>query len=375
MGQIQKVEKMKDNPFLVTVLSKQSLQDLERIASAEDHSFDQLVHLGNLDPNFDLRNADLTGVDMSNANLCGFDFTGANLSNSVGINVTWDSTTKFDGATLAGSVFAFQKQLDDTINKYPETQDLIDNISKADWAKQALWAGKNLLRGSRYNHIATKVTTALFLRTEDKFLISQLLQFLVPKLNEKMAIKEMLTAAICDHPNNLALIKSAFKLFRQYQLHKDHAVRQIIMTLVIENHVQVCEESIRFILSTAPSKKEVKKILALAIAGNSNVGRVYVSEVAKLRGEEYELITRDPISSASFDISTALPYETLELIARKWLRVGNSSYRGDKERPLYLRKGFGHDYSADELKERKNLILEMWEHLRSDAIDIRVNGN
>ncbi len=66
----------------------------EDVRRAKDQPFDQLIKLAGLDPDFDLRLSDWSGVDFSGCDLRGFDFSGARLLGC-----------RFDGELIEGARF------------------------------------------------------------------------------------------------------------------------------------------------------------------------------------------------------------------------------------------------------------------------------
>lgn len=85
--------------------SEEDTEAMKAVSDADTDNFVELLRIAGLDPYRDLTCANLTGVDFSNCDVRGFDFTNSDLTGSTGINVIWDETTIFTGATVAGSVF------------------------------------------------------------------------------------------------------------------------------------------------------------------------------------------------------------------------------------------------------------------------------
>lgn len=60
-------------------IKQEALGAISRVMRSADWSFNNLVHVSGLRPNFDFRHTDLRGLDLRGADLRGFDFTGADL--------------------------------------------------------------------------------------------------------------------------------------------------------------------------------------------------------------------------------------------------------------------------------------------------------
>lgn len=79
--------------------------EMKALLEAETDNFVALCEIAGLDPKTDLRGANLVGVDFTECDIRGFDLRDADLTRTRGTNVTWDSTTNFEGANLTGSIF------------------------------------------------------------------------------------------------------------------------------------------------------------------------------------------------------------------------------------------------------------------------------
>lgn len=364
---------MKDSPFLSNVLSEAALSGIEALAAAPQATFQEQVKLAGLVPARDFKNADLRNVDLTDSDLRGFNFSGADLRGSTGIRVKWDDTTIFHGADLSGSIFAAKIRLRTLLNTNERANSLLASVARQSWAAQIIWAADNLRSSGRFHELALPITEALFYRAhDDDFLQAELMRYLAPRMGSREALYDMLMAAISDEPKAAVVIRSVFYILRQNHLTSDSHIRQQALALVKSRNPAIQEEAVRFLVRNRPNSEEISVIRSAAEAAGGFLAGVYVAEISRRLGDAYELVTRDPVSNASFSIVATLTPSDLNLIARRWLRAESSRNAKDLTLPLIQRKGGTNYFSADEIEKRTLKIAELWSHLKRFGIEIGV---
>jgi hypothetical protein len=99
---------------------------------------------------------------------------------------------------------------------------------------------------------------------------------------------------------------------------------------------------------------------------------VYVREIAVRLGEEYDLVTRNPMTNETFQASFSVKPLIRDLIARRWGRAEAERRAYGGERPLVdLKSGFDGNDDEDPSK-RARLIEKMWADLKNYGIDIGI---
>lgn len=89
-----------------------------------------------LDRETDFQRSDLRGVDFTNSDLRGFNFSGADLRGSFGLNITFDETTRLDGADVDSSPFSHVLLERSVRGKDAGFEREYDLLRKAYWADQ-----------------------------------------------------------------------------------------------------------------------------------------------------------------------------------------------------------------------------------------------
>jgi hypothetical protein len=330
-----------------------------------------LAEIAGLDRESDFRHSDLQNLDFSNSDLRGYDFRGADLSGTVGIDVIWDDTTELSGATVNDSIFAARIRLGKFFEANERASQMLDAISRQDWAGQILWSGKNLLRSSRYHDIAMPVTEALFYRAKDDFLKAELLSYFAPRLESVDATKEVLLGMMSDSSTSGVVFKRCFRLIRKFKLSHDKVMRRSILSLLESNNEGVRMESFSFLVRT---NIEVDELMALRWKAEMNgeiIGPIFVAEICKRLEVVYEFVTRDPITNSTFAIKTRVEPSVRDLIARKWARAERNLSTDLLNHSSAVRiHGGGIDEKEIEQKSRE--IGIMWKQLERYGIIIRV---
>ncbi|MER8830482.1 pentapeptide repeat-containing protein [Mesorhizobium sp. M0938] len=367
---------MKDSPFLSNVLSEAALSGFEALAVAPDATFQEQVKLAGLVPAKDFQNADLRNIDLTDSNLSGFNFSGADLRGSTGIRVKWDDTTIFDSADLSGSIFAAKIRLRTLFDTDERANSLLASVARQSWSAQIIWAADNLRSSGRFNEFALPITEALFYRAyDDEFLQAELMRYLAPRMGSRETLYDMLTAAISDEPKAAVVIRSVFSILRQHHFTNDSHIRQQALALIKSQNPAIQEEAVRFLMRSRPSAEEIRTVRSAAEAGGKFLAGVYVAEISHRLGQTYELVTREPVSNASFSIVATLTPSDLNLIARRWLRAESSRNAKDLNLPLVQRKGGANYFSPEEIEKRALNVEELWSHLKRFGIEIGVEEN
>jgi Pentapeptide repeats (8 copies) len=362
---------MKDRPFLSGILSDATLSALEAVAHARGETFSELVTIAGLDRTRDLRDSNLCNLDLSYSDLRGFDLTGADLRGATGIHVKWDKTTIFADADIAGSIFAAKVRLDDRFATDELASSILKSVAGADWAEQIIWAGEHLMESGRYHNVAVPITEALFYRAKDNFLKAELMSYVALRLGSEKALREMLLAAISDEPDAAVMVRSALRLFRRHRMAGDAAVRQIVRSLIDSPNNSIRTEAVQFIMRTDPTKAETSEIRVKAESGDEQFGILFVAETARRLGDAYDLVTRDPVSNATFPLNGIVTSTVRDLIARRWLRAESVPEEAEQRLPLSQRQvGFKY-IDREAIRERAKQVSSMWTELARYGVAFR----
>ncbi|UVK39954.1 pentapeptide repeat-containing protein [Mesorhizobium sp. AR10] len=361
---------MKDSPYLTGILSESQVAALQSVAKASEAPFEQMVKLGGLQPSRDLRFADLQGVNISDSDIRGFDFTGADLRDCVGVRFKMDSTTILDGAELSGSIFAAKARLNTYFESDERARKLLTTVARGGWVEQIEWAGKNLSSSGKYHDVAVPIVEELFYRAVDPFLKAELMRYVAPRLGSDKALREMLFAAISDQPDTVTLVRSAASLLKRHGMASDTSVRQIMLSLVDSPNNGVREKAVQFIMRSRPAASEIDLIREKAKAGDNHFGGLFVAETARRLGDDYDLVTRDPGSNATFPLGTMISSQIRYLIARRWLRAESS--QNEQSLSLVQRRGGLNYANTKKIEERALRVQAMWDRLAEHGIHFQL---
>jgi hypothetical protein len=124
------------------VFERYDLVNLSKIKEDLSLCFSDRVSILGLIPSSDFRHADLQGIDFSDSDLRGYDFSFADLSNSNGINIKFDESTKFYNADLASSPFELEQALREALSNDKNKRRLAtliagDSLDKATFISNA----------------------------------------------------------------------------------------------------------------------------------------------------------------------------------------------------------------------------------------------
>jgi len=98
---------MKAFEFISDVISQDTLSVVDDVFDSSEKSFSELVKVAGLNPRYDFRFADLSGIDFSYADLGAYDFTGADLRWSFGVGVVPPAVSSLKEADTGQSIFAY----------------------------------------------------------------------------------------------------------------------------------------------------------------------------------------------------------------------------------------------------------------------------
>ncbi|WP_434725360.1 pentapeptide repeat-containing protein [Mesorhizobium sp. RIZ17] len=308
--------------------------------------------------------------DLTNADLRGFDLTGADLREAIGIRVVWDRTTVFDGADLDGSIFAAKARLDNYFESDERARRLLTTVARGGWVEQIEWAGKNLSSSGKYHDIALPIVEELFYRAVEPFLKAELMRYIAPRLGSDKALREMLLTAISDQPDTATLVRSAANLLKRHGMARDAAVRQIMLSLIDSPNNGVREIAVQFIMRARPTASEIDTIREKARAEGSHFGGLFVAETARRLGDDYDLVTRDPESNATFPLDTMISSQIRYLIARRWLRAESSQH--EDSLPLVQRRRGLSYANTKKIEQRATQVQAMWDKLADYGIHFQV---
>ncbi|MBZ9940154.1 pentapeptide repeat-containing protein [Mesorhizobium sp. BR1-1-13] len=357
-----------EETFLSGILSEDALGRLAKLASAEHSTFSEQVKIAGLNIEKDLQHADLCGIDISRSDLRGFNLTGADLRGITGIEFEVDSSTVLDGADLEGSVLALQVRLDNFFAKNESAARALKNLQRASIVGQLEWAARNLQPSGKYHQIAIPVVEGLLRRSSDNFLKSEFLRYLAPRMGTRAEMKEMLLASIADNPDNAIIVGNAMQLFKRYGMAKDPTLRRMAFALLDSANVGIKGAVLHFLMRNGTTKDEFEFIRSKAYV-DKLLGQLFVAKVAAGLGEEYELVTRDPITNQTFAPDAVVRAPTLLLIARRWLRLDWGPDRSDDNVPLLQKRISLHSsWPPDVVERRVADVEELFRQLRTEGI-------
>lgn len=149
------------------LFSDNELQFIEDIVSSEVENFSDLYKRLSLDPSSDFVNSNLEGVDFSNSDLRGFNFSGSDLSNSFGVNITWDASTNFESADLTESAFSCYAYSKEIFEKNPNLNKTLGSLLNEGPYKASSWIFENINRDGSNFEENKAIALRLFDETDD----------------------------------------------------------------------------------------------------------------------------------------------------------------------------------------------------------------
>lgn len=221
------------------------LADLAEIASGaieelqvEGQRFNEYVDRIGLDPNSDFICCDLSGVDLSGADLRGFDFSHANLTGAYGANITYDSSTKFVGADVSGSVFEYDlsirkifendAKLDSEYNKFLQK----DFFSQQDWIMSAGKSGKSVEKE------ASLIAQRLFIESEDLSIKNSLALFIDDFFENDDIYRQFLIRELSNRSNNTDFVMSTIRTLA-FVYYDNRIVIEVLNRLLYDERLAV----------------------------------------------------------------------------------------------------------------------------------------
>lgn len=303
---------MRVNLFLDDVITGVNFRHVQEIVLANSDIFSELAIVAGLDPKNDFRYSNLSGVDFKSSDLRGYDFTGADLRGAVGIDVTWDETTKLDKAEVSGSLFAYEVAKRQLFSNSVWKREF-ERRNRDYWSKNIEWFSDRLVKGHRDRSTALELAKAVCDSTSDIFLRSQLLFFIAPAFDRASDHRDYLIHNIAKHSDDVITTRvtlqtlstlynndrSIFGLLKQHLNHNDHLVRDAAMKGILNS---------RHLGSHITEITKIIKRFSLAIrqAFLKRVGQMIGVSTQSLRdsfGRIYdinELITRSAVERAAF---------------------------------------------------------------------------
>ena len=361
-----KIEHIEDEMVGTEFFDK--IRTLEQNVNA---SFSEKVRLLGLNPETDFRHSNLQYSDFTNSNLEGFDFTGADLRYSAGTGVQVGASTKFDLSELDGSIFSSRVRAERKIESDPAIFEIIRRISGQDVNNKIRWIFDNLYKKS--NDVDTYLAAAkiLFFSEPEKFGQKEMLRYIIPKLNDNDDIKELLLSAISMFSENSSLIVECFKLARRNKLSRDPELIRILMNFLATDDARIRQAAIKA-LAAIGNAVQLQTVRQSINGGPPWLGQIYVGEIARRHGEEYQLITNNPANNETFSIDEDVDYTKLYLIARRWLRIENPESEEQRMLPLLNRRQSQRSFSNDEIVGRMSDIVPMLERLNLSGCSFQI---
>ncbi|MCZ7448140.1 hypothetical protein [Rhizobium rhizogenes] len=310
---------------------------MEAVERTLGKSFSDAVKALGLDHRHNFRCSDLRGVDFTDSDIRGFDFTEAMLDGCFGINVTWDKTTILDGAAASNSIFALDRRLSSVFDDNRRASSVLKLMSGSTDADQISWLASNLKAGAKYNDIARHVAEALFLRANKAFLKAELLNYVIGPFQSDAEIIDTALGLLADPNVEGLVVRAAFDTLRRRRLYSKDFIRATATAMLASENLAHRVAAMRFIVQTGLEDKEREAVIRAARADDGKLFRHYVEVVAEKLGEVHDLVVHDPRTNEIMDPIHPIAAETLQLIARRWLRAEKSEGK-DAHTPLRSRK-------------------------------------
>jgi len=353
---------MKIESFESELLDVEFFSNVELLEASHGLSFSQKALLLGLDPENDFLYSDLRYSDFSNSDLGGFNFTGCDLRHSAGLRVNIDDNTIFDDARLDGSIFASRLNAARRIKDDPALSEMLRRISGWEWNDKIRWIFDKLYNSSINRDRYIDAALAIFHSEMDAFGKKEIIKYIMPKMKNISMIKEFLLSALSGSPDNRMLVAECIKYARRNALSTDPEIIRTLMYFLKSDDIHVRQCAVKN-LSAIGDFGQLETVRDSLASAPKWLSRIYVQEVARRYGGEYELITRHPQTNEPFSIDESISYEELNFIARRWLRVERPKHDDQRSKSLVDRQQKQSDFSSDEIDSRIITIKSLLEEL------------
>lgn len=318
---------------------------VNRVASlvdVDETNFVLLARRLTLDPAHDFQNGDLRDVDFSDCNLDGFDFSGADLRGATGVNVTGKPV--LEGADVSDSLFEYQVGQERYFADNPDDRETVDRIAAEYWAN-AILSVERLIQ-SRADGSGTKIAAAIFDKTKDSTVRTNILLFMRLSSESSQDHKSFIGNMLAKHSDDISVLlagvraltafyashRDGFRWLLKFLNHKNPLVRSAAFRGVVNSKrlPEAIPDVVKYVLSTTQPEHR----------------RAFVGRVSRLLGLKYARAAFDYRENRFIDFREEITMETLRKCDpddyQKFSDQQQSELKAEIIRQLYERRRLAH---------------------------------
>lgn len=299
-------------------LDNEQIRLFRALLASNSENISELTRIAGLDPSSDYVGLDLSGADFSNCDLRGYNFSHANLKGAFGINVVIDSTTIFENANLDGSCFALHADIQHQIYAVASNRMQLERLERGDWIHGSLWIIENVVK--KRNTQAELIAKALYVRSNDSSLKSQILYFIGDSFVNDEMYKEFLLAELIK-PNYVLPIQRNVLFLLAKKFADDKDVASIISSFMRHSDPDVRVNCFKAVIRTRYRRSQLSMLRAfLDQESDSSVRRACVEAVASRLGAKYAVIAKEPSGGSFLDFRQPIDEGKFLSITRNLIR-------------------------------------------------------
>jgi hypothetical protein len=317
------------------LVSREVLERITEFTTFESENFVDQARFFGMNPAEDFRGADLTDVDFSDCDLSPFDFSGADLRGATGINVV--GSPVLVGAETKDSLFEYQLQQEAFFKENPDLEDTVERVSSDYWANAVLRV-ESLLQGYRDLGAGMKIVSAIFDKTKDPTIRTNILLFMKISSESSTEHKIFIGNMLSKYSNNVSITLSGIRaLSAFYSGHRD-AFNWLVRFMTHENAL-VRSAAFKGVVRSARFKDAIGPALKYVQTTTEHAQRrAFVGHIAGLIGPAYQRAVFDFRAKRYFDLGEEI---TPDMI-RSWSEddFRDFLYRNDKLKRAAAEKVF-----------------------------------
>lgn len=341
------------------------------LESAGKASFSEKAKMFALDPENDFRFSDLRYSDFSGSDLRGYDFTGADLRHSMGLGVLIGGDTVFENAKIDGSIFASRVNAERYIRHDTSMYEILRRMSGWEWTNKLKWIFNRLYLSADDREANLAAALTLYHSESDVFGKTEIIKYLIPRMGSRNEVADFLLSSISEHPSNAVIIQECIKQLRKNKLLNDPEIVRTLILLLNTDNAKIKKLLVEYI-SAIGNSSQLEEVRVALTSAPDWLSRIYVREIARRHGEEYELISRHPRSNEPFLIDQIIGYSDLYLIARRWLRIESPKDDQESSKSLIQRRQKQIEFSNENIQERIKIIVSMLEVMNNNGCSFSI---
>ncbi len=330
---------MKISNYTDEIFSKILVNQAAQLLQFSDSNFCALVHQAGLNPKSDFRCTDLRDVDFSDCDLRGFDFTGSDLRGSIGANVIWSiGDPILEDADTADSLFSYAISQRDYFNDNPDEFDFVDRLAADYWANSVL-AVERLLQGKGKRESAIKIATAVFDRTGEATVRTNILLFLRIATDSSVDHKAFICSILSRYSDDMSVTVSGIRALAAFYSSHTDAFNWLLKYLKHPNQFVRAAAFVGVVRSPRFKDGLREATCYVQECDDGSHRRAFLGRASGLLGPQFQSAVFDRTQKSYFDFKFPIPEDALRAYsAREFeeFRIDNYKLKIEDAHSVFL---------------------------------------